>query len=106
MWIYKSDKKKRKRKRDKLESSVLINRAKGRSIIQKMSAVCAALKYQSSEDDAASSSHFDMDSEAEGVGNDLVEDDPQWILYNHVKNIEDDDGDLLSEPFLKQPSKK
>jgi len=81
-------------------------RAKGRSIIQKMSAVCAALKYQSSEDDAASSSHFDMDSEAEGVGNDLVEDDPQWILYNHVKNIEDDDGDLLSEPFLKQPSKK
>ncbi|XP_035825265.1 protein polybromo-1 isoform X1 [Aplysia californica] len=89
-----------------VKSSGRLSKTKDRIIIQKMSAVCAALKYQSSEDDGASSSQFEMDSEAEGTGNDLVEDDPQWILYNHVKNVTGDDGDSLSEPFQKLPSKK
>lgn len=72
-----------------------------------MSAICAALKYPSDvEDDAASSCQFEMDSEGEVGGNELVEDDPQWILYNHVKNYTTPSGETLSDPFLKLPSKK
>uniref|UniRef100_A0A0B7AIS6 Protein polybromo-1 n=1 Tax=Arion vulgaris TaxID=1028688 RepID=A0A0B7AIS6_9EUPU len=82
-------------------------RTKDRCVIQKMSAICAALKYPSDvEDDAASSSQFDIDSEGEDGGNELVEDDPQWILYNHIKNYTNSKGETLSDPFLKLPSKK
>ena len=69
-----------------------------------MSAVCAALEYQQSDDDAESS-HFDLDSDGDG-GNDMEEDDPQWILYNHVKDFPGDDGEIISEPFMKLPSRK
>lgn len=72
-----------------------------------MSAICAALKYPSEEEDeTASSSQFEIDSEAEGGSNDLVEDDPQWILYNHIKSYTDSNGETLSDPFIKLPSKK
>ena len=68
------------------------SRTKGeRSITQKMSAVCAALKYKQDGDTAAGAdadpATFDLDADMEaGSGSGaLVEDDPQWILFNHVK---------------------
>ncbi|CAL1527080.1 unnamed protein product [Lymnaea stagnalis] len=95
------------KKSGQVKISERLSRTKDRCIIQKMSAVCAALKYPSEEEDeTASSSQFEMDSEAEAAGNDLVEDDPQWILYNHVKNLTGANGDTLSDPFIKLPSKK
>ncbi|BFZ08168.1 hypothetical protein BsWGS_11204 [Bradybaena similaris] len=82
-------------------------RTKDKTVIQKMSAVCAALKYPSDlDDDAASSSQFEMDSEGEEGGNGLVEDDPQWILYNHVKNYTNSKGEAIADTFQKLPSKK
>ncbi|CAG5124399.1 unnamed protein product [Candidula unifasciata] len=82
-------------------------RTKDKTIIQKMSAVCAALKYPSDiDDDAASSSQFEMDSEGEDGGGGLVEDDPQWILYNHVKNFTNSKGEVIADTFQKLPSKK
>ncbi|XP_059161313.1 protein polybromo-1-like isoform X4 [Physella acuta] len=90
-----------------VKSSERLSRTKDRCVIQKMSAICAALKYPSEEEDeTASSSQFEIDSEAEGGSNDLVEDDPQWILYNHIKSYTDSNGETLSDPFIKLPSKK
>ena len=73
-----------------------------------MSAVCASLKYPSEaeDNDGDSSSQFDINSEMDGGSNDLVEDDPQWILYNFIKNYTNENNDTISDPFLRLPSKK
>ncbi|KAK6994776.1 protein polybromo-1-like isoform X1 [Biomphalaria glabrata] len=92
------------KKSGQVKTSERLSRTKDKCVIQKMSAICAALKYPS--DDNEESSHFEMDSEADGGGNDLVEDDPQWILYNYVKNYTDSTGDTIADPFIKLPSKK
>ena len=69
--------------------------------MQRLSAVCAALKYQSEDDDTASSQ---MDYEGDS---DMEEGDSSyWALYCAVKDYKTADGDLLSQPFCKLPSKK
>jgi len=90
----------------KKTGSVKSNRLRTKDrAMPKMSAVCAALKYQSS-DDEEEEDQFDMDEDVEAGVNGLEEDDPQWMLYNHVKNITDDRHNTLAEPFLKMPSKR
>ncbi|XP_046358124.1 protein polybromo-1-like isoform X2 [Haliotis rufescens] len=96
------------KKQGLLKSSERI-RTRERTNIQRLSAVCAALKYQSDEDvDAASQSGSHMDYEAESEGDTSVAEDesPLWGLYYAVKNYKTPNGDQLSEPFLKLPSKR
>ncbi|KAL8620376.1 hypothetical protein ACOMHN_013001 [Nucella lapillus] len=76
-------------------------RSRERTTVQRLSAVCAALKYQSEDDDTASSQmDFEGDSDMED------EDSPFWIIYRTVKNHKMPDGEELSQPFCKLPSKK
>ncbi|GFS20715.1 protein polybromo-1 [Elysia marginata] len=96
------------KKLGQVKSSERLSKGRDRSVIQRMSAVCASLKYPSEveDNDGDSSSQFDMNSEVDGGSNGLVEDDPQWILYNFVKNFTDESNDTIADPFLKLPSKK
>ncbi|XP_046573937.1 protein polybromo-1-like isoform X7 [Haliotis rubra] len=96
------------KKQGLLKSSERI-RTRERTNIQRLSAVCAALKYQSDEDaEVASQSGSHMDYEAESEGDTSVAEDesPLWGLYYAVKNYKTPNGDQLSEPFLKLPSKR
>jgi hypothetical protein len=63
--------------------------------------VCAALKYQSEDDDAASS-QMDFDGDSDGDDRDS----PMWALYMAVKDYTTLDSEILSAPFRKLPSKK
>lgn len=96
------------KKLGQVKSSERLSKGRDRSAIQRMSAVCASLKYPSEveDNDGNSSSQFDFNSEADVGSSGLVEDDPQWILYNFVKNYTDEDNDTIADPFLKLPSKK
>ncbi|XP_070193759.1 protein polybromo-1-like isoform X2 [Littorina saxatilis] len=76
-------------------------RSRERTTVQRLSAVCAALKYQSEDDDTASSQ---MDYEGDSDMEDS--DSPYWTLYSAVKDFTTADGDELSLPFCKLPSKK
>ncbi|XP_076447907.1 protein polybromo-1-like isoform X4 [Babylonia areolata] len=79
----------------------LLNRSRERTTVQRLSAVCAALKYQSEDDDTASSQmEYEGDSDLED------EDSPFWVLYRTVKDYKTPEGDDLSQPFCKLPSKK
>ncbi|KAK7457993.1 hypothetical protein BaRGS_00039138 [Batillaria attramentaria] len=76
-------------------------RTRERTTVQRLSAVCAALKYQSEDDDTASSQmEFEGDSDFEDA------DSPFWALYCTIKDYRTPAGDVLSQPFLKLPSKK
>ena len=69
--------------------------------MQRLSAVCAALKYQSEDEDTASSQmEYEGDSDFED------DDSPYWVLYKAVKDHKTPDEDMLSQPFCKLPSKK
>ncbi|KAK3800671.1 hypothetical protein RRG08_003077 [Elysia crispata] len=96
------------KKLGQVKSSERLSKGRDRSVIQRMSAVCASLKYPSEaeDNDGDSSSQFDINSEMDGGSNDLVEDDPQWILYNFIKNYTNENNDTISDPFLRLPSKK
>ncbi|XP_025107181.1 protein polybromo-1-like isoform X2 [Pomacea canaliculata] len=76
-------------------------RTRERTNVQRLSAVCAALRYQSEDDDTASSQ---MDFEGDSDGEES--DSPFWALYFAVKNYTSSEGEILSQPFLKLPSKK
>lgn len=79
----------------------LIFRTRERTNVQRLSAVCAALRYQSEDDDTASSQmEFEGDSDLEDG------DSPFWVLFSAIKNYKTPEGELLSQPFLKLPSKK
>ncbi|GFO15453.1 polybromo 1 [Plakobranchus ocellatus] len=96
------------KKLGQVKTSERLSKGRDRNVMQRMSAVCASLKYPSDEEDRKvnSPSPFDMDSEADAGNNELVEDDPQWILYNYIKNYTNENNDTISDPFLRLPSKK
>ncbi|XP_074645019.1 protein polybromo-1-like isoform X2 [Tubulanus polymorphus] len=78
---------------------------------QKLSAVCAALEYQSDsdvpDDLGQSVSHTEEDDDS-GTESSMYEGDdgPLWALYNTVKNYKNSMGQTLSEPFMKLPSRR
>nr|XP_034305706.1 protein polybromo-1 isoform X10 [Crassostrea gigas] len=77
--------------------------------LQKMSAICAALKYPSDDEDDeasldASLMDYDDDSGAETI---MSEDDNLYVmLLNAVKNYKLSSGETVHEPFIKLPSKR
>nr|XP_022295788.1 protein polybromo-1-like isoform X7 [Crassostrea virginica] len=77
--------------------------------LQKMSAICAALKYPSDDEDDeasldASLMEYDDDSGTETI---MSEDDNLYLmLLNAVKNYKMSSGKTISEPFVKLPSKR
>ncbi|XP_050414822.1 protein polybromo-1 isoform X3 [Patella vulgata] len=74
--------------------------------IQKMSAICAALTYPSDDESdttEVNTSQIDYDSEADTTVSE--DENPQWALYNTIRNYQTPDGDL-SLPFLKLPNKR
>ncbi|ESO90734.1 hypothetical protein LOTGIDRAFT_175808 [Lottia gigantea] len=76
--------------------------------IQKMSAICAQLTYPSDDESDIgtvdmNTSQIDYDSEADTTVSD--DENPQWALYNTIRNYQTVDGDL-SLPFLKLPNKR
>lgn len=100
-----------------LHSDVCFVRSKRKTGAQRLSAICAALNYQSEEDASAVESDIaschdnisQMDFEDESGGEGSVaegEDNVQWMLYNSVKNLKNSLGQSLSEPFMKLPSKR
>ncbi|GLH16320.1 ATP-dependent helicase brm, partial [Gryllus bimaculatus] len=64
--------------------------------VQSLSAITAALRDE------------DEDSDEGGMDEEEMEDadNPQWLLYDCVKNTTNNQGHLLSEPFWKLPSKR
>lgn len=74
-----------------------------------MSAICAALKYPSDDEDDeasldASLMDYDDDSGAETI---MSEDDNLYVmLLNVVKNYKLPSGETVHEPFIKLPSKR
>ncbi|XP_048738876.1 LOW QUALITY PROTEIN: protein polybromo-1-like [Ostrea edulis] len=78
--------------------------------LQKMSTICAALKYPSDEEEDfeasldASLLDYDDDSGAETI---MSEDDSlNVVLLNAVKNYKLPSGETIFEPFVKLPSKR
>ncbi|XP_062616162.1 protein polybromo-1-like [Saccostrea cucullata] len=78
--------------------------------LQKMSAVCAALKYPSDDEDDLEASmdasllDYDDDSGAETI---MSEDDNLYVtLLNAVKTHRMSSGETIFEPFVKLPSKR
>lgn len=89
------------KKTNNVTCPVCCSRSRERTTVQRLSAVCAALKYQSEDDDTASSQmDYEGDSDMEDG------DSTYWALYCAVKDYRTADDDLLSQPFCKLPSKK
>lgn len=82
---------------------------------QKWSAIAASLKYEAvtasagpsmsqsfmSGDDAAADEANDSEAEDERGG-----DTPMWLLYESVKNFQDDSGNTVSGPFMRLPNRR
>ncbi|XP_067123626.1 protein polybromo-1 isoform X3 [Centruroides vittatus] len=87
---------------------------------QKWSAITAALQYESDFDDRGSNTPsysstgienmVEESNEAQDEGNESGPDDadtnPQWQLYETVKNYQKSPSHLLSEPFQRLPSRR
>lgn len=65
---------------------------------QSLSAITAALRDE--EEDSDDGGPMDEDTAIEDVDN------PRWQLYETIKNMTNNQGHLLSEPFWKLPSKR
>lgn len=95
-------------KKQELEQmrQVRSQRTRGRSLAQQqsnLSAVFAALKSESDEENMPDSHHRGSDGDMSD--DDSIETD-QWFLYNEVKNHKDSNDQVLCEPFLRLPSKR
>ena len=81
---------------------LFIDRSKERINVQRLSAVCTALKYHF-EDDDSTTNPMDFDG---GDSDHEYSDSPFWQLFSAVKKYVTPDGDDISQPFCKLPSKK
>ncbi|KAL5013533.1 hypothetical protein ScPMuIL_007803 [Solemya velum] len=86
-------------------------RKRERGSTQKLSAICAALKYQDDEamEDFSmldTSGQMEYEDESGGETTMSEEENPYWSLFNAIRNFRTPDGYTISEPFLKLPSRR
>ncbi|XP_061147830.1 protein polybromo-1 isoform X3 [Syngnathus typhle] len=92
---------------DSIKSSIRIrNRRHAQS--ERLSAISMALQYESDEDGILSGSvHYDEgESEAESLTTNIDMSNPIFQLYEAVRGARNNQGLLISEPFLELPSRK
>lgn len=88
------------------------SRTRERNSGQRLSAVVAALKYASEEEPdlppVAETSDSLVEYEEDSGGETTVseEENLNWALFTFVKNYKTNLGTVLSEPFLKLPSRR